>query len=344
MKDTLNLFYLANSRYGGWVTFTAHLKHGMGDGARIFRITKTDERKDRDFGYGVRYRNITHETAVRMQGPKLIVAADKNFRHTQIQLIRQGAWLVIHDPTELRNPEFKDIVKEERTIILGKKAKEYLPGAHYIPHPYKPVNPVHKINGSGHLWPGVWEKRYSHCVSVSRLDFDKNSHWLFEANRVLPEPKRILIRGAENRMYTRTKLMPKYPEYLQDSKRPKDDRQVFPREFSWAVNFLATARYMTDFSLISGDGGRTQYTFMEAWDAGTIVLLHSGWILPDDDMVDEGIKQNCISISNWETLASFLQKDLSLEEVDRIRDNGKYKLEQHDCIKIGQQYLEVIGV
>ena len=101
---------------------------------------------------------------------------------------------------------------------------------------------------------------------------------------------------------------------------------------------------MTDFSLISGDGGRTQYTFMEAWDAGTIVLLHSGWVLPDDDMVDEGMKQNCISIPNWETLASFLQKDLPPKEVDAIRDNGKEKLKQHDCIKIGQQYLEVIGV
>jgi len=339
MNERLNLFYLANSRYGGWVTFTAHLKHGLGDGAKIFRITKTDERKDRDFGYGVRYRNITHETAVRMKGPKLIVAADKNFRGTQIELIKQGAWLVIHDPTELRNPEFRDIVDERRTIILGKKAKEYLPQASYIPHPYKPVNSVNIVDDD-------WKKRYSHCVSVSRLDFDKNSHWLFEANRVLPEPRRILIRGAENRMYTRTKLMPKYPEYLQDSKRPKDDRQVFPREFSWAVNFLSTARYMTDFSLISGDGGRTQYTFMEAWDAGTIVLLHSGWILPDDDMVNDviGMRQNCISISNWETLASFLQKDLPLGEVDKIRNNGKEKLKQHDCIKIGQQYLEVIGV
>ena len=339
MNERLNLFYLANSRYGGWVTFTAHLKHGLGDGARIFRITKTDERKDRDFGYGVRYRNISHETAVRLIGPKLIVAADKNLRGTQIELIKQGAWLVIHDPTELRNPEFRDIVDERRTIILGKKAKEYLPQASYIPHPYKPVNSVNIVDDD-------WKKRYSHCVSVSRLDFDKNSHWLFEANRVLPEPRRILIRGAENRMYTRTKLMPKYPEYLQDSKRPKDDRQVFPREFSWAVNFLSTARYMTDFSLISGDGGRTQYTFMEAWDAGTIVLLHSGWILPDDDMVNDviGMRQNCISISNWETLASFLQKDLPLGEVDKIRNNGKEKLKQHDCIKIGQQYLEVIGV
>ena len=337
MKDTLNLFYLANSRYGGWVTFTAHLKHGMGDGARIFRITKTDERKDRDFGYGVRYRNITHETAARMQGPKLIVAADKNFRETQIELIKQGAWLVIHDPTELRNPEFRDIVKERRTIILGKKAKEYLPQANYIPHPYKPVNSINLVDDT-------WSKRYSHCVSVSRLDFDKNSHWLFEANRVLPEPRRILIRGAENRMYTRTKLMPKYPEYLQDSKRPKDDRQVFPREFSWAVNFLATSRYMTDFSLISGDGGRTQYTFMEAWDAGTIALLHSGWILPEDDMINQGSFQNCVSLSNWESLAKFLQEDLSQGQIIDIRNNGKEKLKQHDYIKIGQQYMEVINV
>ena len=339
MKEKLNLFYLANSRHGGWVTFTAHLKHGLGDGARIFRVTKTDERKERDFGYGVAYRNITHETAIRMSGPKLIVSADKNFRETQVELIKQGAWLVIHDPTELRNPDFRNIVEERRTIILGKKAKEYLPQANLIPHPYKPVNPIFTENLAGE-----WENRPQHCVSVSRLDFDKNSHWLFEANRKLPEDKRINIRGAENRMYTRTKLMPKYPEYIQDSNRPKDNRQVFPREFNWAVDFLSKAKFMTDFSLISGDGGRTQYTFMEAWDAGTIVLLHKGWILPDDDMVDEGLKQNCISFSKWEELEQFLRTDIPKDTLDLIRYNGKEKLKDRDCIKIGQQYLDVIDV
>ena len=58
----MNLIYMAKPRFGGWVTFTAHLARKYN--YKLFKIhSKTEKKKDgspvlRDYGYGVKYQNI----------------------------------------------------------------------------------------------------------------------------------------------------------------------------------------------------------------------------------------------------------------------------------------------
>ena len=273
----MKLLYLSRSRFGGWVTFTSHLYHGLlgksptshdnfqtSEVHEVIRVTGRSEKTQRNMGNYVPYRNMCEEDILEIEEPILITAHDKHHRELAMKLLEQGAYIVIHDPTELRNPEFREFINPKQVIVIRKSMLEHMPEATYIPHPYMAINRIDPLDFK------EWDNRPLNAISISRLDFDKNSDWLFEINRKLPSDKQIVIRGAENRMYTKTKIVPKYPEYIQDSNRPEEERAIFKLDFRGAINLCKTARYMTDFSVIKGDGGGTQYTFLEAIDAGTI--------------------------------------------------------------------------
>ena len=345
----MKLLYLSRSRYGGWVTFTSHLYHGLlgkpptshdrfqtSENHEVIRITNRSEKTQRDMGNYVPYRNMSEEDVLEIEEPILITAVDKHHRELAMKLLGQGAYIVIHDPTELRNPEFREFIDPKQVIVIRKSMLEHMSDATYIPHPYMAVNRTDPLDFK------EWNDRPLNAISVSRLDFDKNSDWLFEANRKLPPNKQITIRGSENRMYTKTKIVPKYPEYIQDSNRSEDDRAIFKLDFRGAVNLCKTARYMTDFSVIKGDGGGTQYTFLEAIDAGTICLLHRNWIKPNDSMKDKGENQNCISFPDWKFVANFLEGKMQDHVSLFIRNNSIKLLTKHDAVRIAAKYARIV--
>jgi hypothetical protein len=345
----MKLLYLSRSRYGGWVTFTAHLYHGLlgqppsvndrfaeSEEYEVIRVTTRTEKVYRDMGNHVPYRNMKEEDILELEGPLLITALDKHHRELGKKLLEQGAYIVIHDPTELRNPEFRDFIDSSQVIVIRRSMLEHMPDATFIPHPYMAARTVDPLNYQ------EWMNRDNYAINIARLDFDKNSHWLFEANRVLHPNKQILIRGAENRMYTKTKIVPNYPEYLQDSNREVEDRAIFKLDFRGALALCKSSKYMTDFSVIQGDGGGTQYTFLEAIDAGTICLLNKGWIRPDDSMVDTGSGQNCIAFEDWKPLSNFLAGKMDDYMAAFIRVNAMKLLDDHDAAQIAQQYKHKI--
>jgi hypothetical protein len=143
-------------------------------------------------------------------------------------------------------------------------------------------------------------------------------------------------------MYTKNKILPKYPEYIQDSDREEEDRAIYKLDFREAVNLCRTARFMTDFSVIQGDGGGTQYTFLEAIDAGTICLLHREWIHPNDAMVDHGGNQNCMSFGNWEHMAKFLNGRIPSSTATFLRTNAIGLLQKHNAVSIALNYVRVV--
>ena len=345
----MRLLYLSRSRFGGWVTFTTHLYHGLlgqlpsvndrfaeSEEHEVIRVTTRTEKVYRDMGNYVPYRNMKEEDVLELEGPLLITALDKHHRELGMRLLEQGAYIVIHDPTELRNPEFRDFIDSSQVIVIRQSMLEHMPDATFIPHPYMAARTVDPLNYQ------EWMNRDNYAINIARLDFDKNSHWLFEANRVLPPNKQILIRGAENRMYTKNKIVPKYPEYVQDSNREVEDRAIFKLDFRGALALCKSSKYMTDFSVIQGDGGGTQYTFLEAIDAGTICLLHKEWIRPKDSMVDTGSEQNCIAFEDWKPLSNFLAGKMDDYMAAFIRVNAMKLLDDHDAFKISQQYKHKI--
>lgn len=311
-----NLIYLSPNNVGGWVTYTQHLYHALADNGHEVHILKVRDRgegKQRNFGFGLTYRNVTLDDLAGMRGIHLITALAKNFAEVGETLVARGAWIVCHDPTEIKNlPD-----NMPRMIVIRRVGLEYFPHATFIPHPYK-----------RHRQDPRPESRYRrNAVSVSRIDFDKHTHILLDANRLLPEKKRIHIHGFENRLYTKFKIMPEYPEWEQS-------KVAYPREEGAAFGLLRGSNYMCDMSVIKGDGGGSQYTFLEAMDAGAVCVLNRQWItnVPSGDEMRPGI--NCIVVSDGEELARVLRKPAPKLSTTLPRHNHK---------KIGAAYADLLG-
>jgi len=251
---TVALFYLAKPRTGGWPTYTAHLALGLGD-AQIFKVGRRTEGRQRPFGRGLGYQNVDLDTAIAIAQtfPSIIPATDKHYAEVASHLVPFCTTL-IHDPTELRLPHLAHL---GTTVVTRQIMREHLPGATHIPHPYQrdaTLRPLPPKNGA---------------VAISRVDFDKRTRMICEANDLGAE---VRIYGTENPIYTHFDLDEKVPGWR------KWYRGSFPVDDLWAgAKICADARAMVDVSVISGDGGGSQYTFLEALDAGAALILHREW-------------------------------------------------------------------
>ena len=83
---------------------------------------------------------------------------------------------------------------------------------------------------------------------------------------------------------------------------------------------------MIDMSIIKGDGGGTQYTFLEAIHHNTLLILHNEWI-DQGDLFQSGI--NCIGVSNDLELSEFINTGLSDDKYNEIIKNSKEILKNH---------------
>lgn len=323
----INLFYLSPNNTGGWVTFTAHLIDALehcGVTGVLRKIGNNSERKDRPFGYGITYRNTSRTEAYNLcaNEPCLIVAAAKKFRDETEKMMLAGAKLVVHDPTELKNLPAGLLNMQEQCVVIRRAGLQMLPKARFIRHPYTRMV---------HTKPDI---KMTLCASTSRIDFDKHTEILLDANRLLNEGNKIKIYGFENRLYTKFKIMPNYPEWEQS-------KVAYPREKSAAVDILRDALFMADMSIIKGDGGGTQYTTLEAWDAGAVPIINEGWAYRDDDM-KPGV--NCRLVRNGDELAWCLSRYENGGLTDGMRltmqAEGYRQLLQHSPEIIGLQYAE----
>lgn len=306
----INLFYCSNNTTGGWVTFTYHLVkvlEALNESVLLWKIGNNTECKARPFGYGLVYENITIEDAIKRGGHKLIVAAAKQQAEPVKALIAAGAKVVLHDPTELKAGLAG--VDIEKPWVIRRAVQRQVPGSVFIRHPYV-----------RHARPAKLPKRGG-AVATSRIDFDKNTTILLDANRL---GCKIDIRGFENRLYTKFKIMPNYPEWKQSV--AAYDRH----DPAAAFELLLRHNFLVDMSLIKGDGGGTQYTFLEAWDAGALPLIHSGWILPKDDMVP-GV--NCVTAGTGAEIKKALKSCLDREPMEKA-------LKRHSAKVVGPQIME----
>ena len=111
---------------GGWVSFTAHLANKCG--YNLYKITNKTETKKRQFGYGAEYQNLSIQDLVKL--PNLMITCiDKKFYEFLPKI--KSATIVIHDPTELKEPvlealkRFKIITIRETVQKLLKKDTDY---------------------------------------------------------------------------------------------------------------------------------------------------------------------------------------------------------------------------
>ena len=318
-----NLLYLAKPVYGGWVTFTAHLSHKLN--SPIYKIAQRNETSDRDYGYECKYRNKSIGEIIKLDNI-LITAVDKHYWE-YLHLFPPSTEIIIHDPTECKksknnNPlvqstdhNEKPLLEHFKVITIRESVQEYLMNQFnvkslFMPHPFFSYK-IPKIDGLGYK-----------CVSIARIDFDKNTDILLKANKLLENKSdHIYLFGAENRLYVHHKLKELNIQEYWKGKFPKNLSPVYEDK-----SILKDAKYMIDMSIIKGDGGGTQYTFLEAIHHDCVLVLHSEWINKGSLFISG---HNCIGIGSAEELAEFIKNDLSSSKYSEILMNSKKILENH---------------
>lgn len=303
-----SLFYLANPNYGGWITFTAHLslKHNL----PIYKITKRTEKRLRLFGYGTMYRNLNIADIVTHNA--LITACDAKHYHL-LETFPDGSYIVIHDPSEVTKKTsymLLEHLKRFNVITIRKSVQSYLLTNHninskYIPHPFYQYN--HSTSNG------------DKAISISRVDYDKHTNIILDANGLLQPEQAINIHGYANHQYVYFKL---------DSERFRSCyKGVFPKTADAITNILKDAKFMVDMSVIKHDGGGTQYTFLEAIYHKCALVLNKNWIKDYETPFINGV--NCYVVGDGNELASLIQSNA---DVSSIIENAYAILHTHTTI------------
>lgn len=328
----VNLLYLADPRFGGWVTYTAHLAaslRAMGVSVALFKLGNRFEAKTRSFGYGLAYQNLSIDAARELArgAPFFIVAAAPKYEAALDELLRLGAGVCIHDPTEVKGDLLEVLKRSTRPVVTIRKPNaQRLTDAGvracFIPHPYQ--RQVASVPTEGREW---------HAISLSRLDWDKHTDILVEANKRLPASRAVRIYGAENTMFTHHKVA------TIDAEWRRNYVGRFPAEIDAAIRLAEKSRYVVDMSTIAGDGDGTQYTFLEAWDAGAVLVVHEKWIVTGRDSVRHG--ETALVAGTGAELAALLSKRRDLA---KFRAAGEQELQKHAAAVVVPQYQAVLGL
>jgi hypothetical protein len=322
----INIVYLAGPTRGGWPTYTAHLAYGIeaaGHHVQLWRVGKHTEERNRPFGRGLRYRNASKEflTELARQEPTHIAASDAKNATVVKGMLAAGATITIHDPTELKG-DMPAALAESRAPVTVIRASmvSYIHNnigalpVRFVRHPYFRM-----------VGPRYGGER-SHAVAFSRLDWDKGTHHIVHANLVLDREHTVQMYGAENRMYTHHKLAEIDPDWRRNYGGP------WPTDDLWGgVQIAERARVAVDMSAIKGDGGGTQYTFLEAIDAGCVLMLNQAWLTMDthaNEMLGAAM------FVDPERLADALTNPLPVLQADKL-------LERHEA---RARALETVGL
>ena len=317
------LFYLSEVKYGGWPTFTCHLAHALstlGIAPVIVRIGKKTATKPRSFGRGLSCYLSSINDAVswaKSTDSIVVVAAPKMANEAKL-LVEAGARLVVHDPTELKGGHLDGPIATtpHNIVVIRKTMIPFIEDrggkATHLPHPYVSTG----YNTSN---PNPTNRQH-HAVAVSRVDFDKNTDIIAKANDLLPPERRVAIYGMLNRLYAHHKLDQEVPKWRNEY------MGTFAGDSLWAGSLIAReGKYTVDMSMISGDGGGTQYTHLEAWDAGSTLILHKGWMTGNPERDEVG--KASILVGDEHELVQALSRDA---DHTGLREEAARLLSAHD--------------
>ena len=289
--------------------------HEAGLNPMLFKVGSRTEAKSRSYGRGISYQNVSAEDAVSIarNNRSLIACVDKNFRDVASAIMQHNATVCVHDPTELKG-EFKEVAESSRVIVIREKMLEHLPAATFIKHPYrrypKALNP---------------KREAGTACAISRVDFDKNTLMIAQANEHLAKP--VHIYGFRNRLYEHFKIEAECPNWIDNYK------GLMPAASLWSgVTTAANYAGCVDLSVIKGDGGGTQYTFLEALDAGTWLVVHSEWGA-------EGLLADCShAVSSVEELC-----DVIRDPTMRKAEAAITLLDEHNAAEVARKTSEVMN-
>jgi hypothetical protein len=315
----MNLVYMAKPIYGGWVTFTAHLC--LKYNCDLFKIGKRTEKNKRDYGYDVKYQNLRIDELITKEN-LVITAVDKHY-WKYLHLFPKDTILIVHDPTELKGKE-NEIVKyinHFKIITIRETVQKFILDNYkiqskFLKHPF-------------HSYVKSTDKSEYHSLSISRIDFDKHTDLILQANKLINEEnKKIQIFGAENRLYVHHKL--------KDLDFPKFWKGKYPKKLPLqhdGKDLLNDCYFIVDMSIIKGDGGGTQYTFLEAIYHDCALILHKEWVEQGNLFIKD---HNCYVVGFTDDVGKEISEIINSEIDDKyhlIIENSKEILSDHLNVK-----------
>ena len=315
----MNLVYMAKPIYGGWVTFTSHLC--LKYKCDLFKIAKRTEKNKRDYGYGISYQNTRIDELITKDN-LVITAVDKHY-WKYFHLFPKDTILIVHDPTELKGKD-NEIVKHInhfKIITIRETVQKFIFDNYqiqttFLKHPF-------------YSYPKTNDQSDFYSLSISRIDFDKHTDLILQANKLIHnDKKKIQIFGAENRLYVHHKL--------KDLDFPKYWKGKYPKQLPLQYNgkdLLNNCHFIVDMSIIKGDGGGTQYTFLEAIYHNCALILHKEWVEQGNLFIKD---HNCYVVgftdNVGEEISSIINSEIN-DKYHKIVQNSKKILNDHLEVK-----------
>lgn len=291
------LFYLSNSQYGGWVSFSYHL-------AKIYKYSHVIKVKNTFAGGGnfygdLSYKNIKKIAIKNFKNP-IILAVDK--AHYNLLPYFKEATIVIHDPTEL-SKEVLEFCRNNRVVTIRKTVSDLLNSLKikniFFKHPFYRYKKFFA------------DKKYNRALS--RVDFDKNTHIICQANNI---GAGIEIYGYKNHIYYFHKLKKlNFDNYYKGS---------YSKNLKEISKLYSETKFLIDLSTIKKDGGGTQYTFLEAEYHDCGLILHKDWVNVKGSSYIDGV--NCYAVNDENQLLEALKKPLIKSNLlPDQKENDKWK-------------------
>lgn len=334
MSQRVLLFYQTDVKFGGWPTDAVHLFHGLQAAGATPLLVRAGAKKQRvgKFGRGLPIHEVPTSTAVAWAKayPSLVVVSAPKQAGIATELVQAGAALLVHDPTEWKGGCLDAAFAAVRQPVLVHRqavARALAAMGHaseLVLHPYHAVGV-----GAGVAQPPLAARRWQ-AVAISRVDFDKRTHTIVEANGLLPEQQQVAIHGALNRIYEYHQLRKMHPEWR------RHYHGKFSSDSVWAgMGIAQQARLLVDMSVIKGDGGGTQMTTLEALDAGCGVVLNTEWLTGDPE-VDE-VRDVATFVETAEQLAAAVAEP-TYPDPDAVQE----LLQRHSAARIGADVLRLL--
>ena len=303
-RKKMNLVYMAKPPYGGWVSFTAHLSKEYD--YELFKIGNKTETKKREYGYGVKYQNLSIDDLLKKPN-LLITAIDKKY-YEYLPKIKK-AKIVIHDPTELKDPVL-ECLKRFEVITIRETVSKLLKEKYGIKNKFL-LHPFYEF-------PKKIDKAKKNSVSISRIDFDKHTDIILKANKNLNNPTDVY--GAVNDLYV-------FHGKLKELGFKKYYKGKFEKSFEAIHDLLSKYKFVVDMSAIKNDGGGSQYTFLEAIYMDCALVLNSKWTSGVKTIFKDN--KNCFIVSNEDELIKLINKNPNTKNI--IKESRKILLPHINC-------------
>jgi hypothetical protein len=323
----ITLLYQSAWPLGGGTSYTAHLARVLAPNVRVVRIGKRTEHHDRKVGdYRFGYRLTSLEDVLRISdGPILHTIGDPALPEDTARALaaKDNFWSTCFDSNELKLFPHWRYFRRDRVILIGESSLGYMPHGHVIAMPYARHYPV-------------WGQRSFGC-SVARTCSTKNSEWLMEANRSLRQfDREIALLGQWDRMWHWSRASKRYPEYPYPS-----PYRGYPRRWGAAAEICARYSLMFDMSIFAADGGRPQYSLLEALDGGAVPVITAQWAsYPGPAKQWSFVVRHVTDIVHDFAHHGDVELDERLQELCQV---GQMYLErEHDPASIAEQYRDVL--